>query len=89
MGDSTHHLVLSEREPQSSLLIAANVREHDWGQEAELCCTFGCVNNKCRSRRHKKGGKALRDSEHWSASALQSGQVTGLSKSSTDPLVWR
>lgn len=49
MGDNTHHLVLSERELQSNLLVAANVREHDWGQEAELCCTFGCFNNKCRS----------------------------------------
>lgn len=77
MGDSTHHLVLSERKMQSSLLIAANVREHNWGQEAELCCAFGCI-NKCRSWRHKKGGKSLRDSKHWSASALQSGQVTAL-----------
>lgn len=35
------------------------------------------------------GGKALRDSKHSSASALQSGQVTGLGKSSADSIVWR
>lgn len=31
----------------------------------------------------RDGGKAPRDSEHSSASALQSGQVTGLGKSSS------
>lgn len=37
----------------------------------------------------RDGEKALGDTKHSNASALQSGQVTGLGKSRTNPLVWR